>query len=1184
MLKRTTILIFFTLLFIAGRYGISQTFPVNASTNLTPPYSLNLSDYVAPGSQRLALNIFLADINRPELQVRLRLRIEGQGIRIETKAEYLPPPVILQGGVPERLIAADLAGYFDPQNLNFQGISKQQFLRTGKLPEGLYQFCFEVLEYNRGVRVSNSACATAWLILNDPPIINLPQQNEKVRAQEPQYVTFQWMPRHTGSPNAAFSTEYSFSIVELWPGNRDPNDAIFSTPPIYETTTQNTTIIYGPAETPLVPGRRYAFRVQAKSIAGIEELDLFKNNGYSQVHVFTYGDACNLPQNITAEAINSIKFRISWNGNPNNTNFSVRYRKANTPNATWYEQDSFFEEIEIDGLQAETTYEYQVTGGCNAFNSVYSPLATVTTAAAPEVNYTCGLPPDDYDLGNSNPLPALNRDDILYAGDFDVRISEATGSAGNFSGKGTVVVPYLDNLAVSVDFSSITVNTDYRMTAGSMEVKGIGVDVLSDEVIDLIDELDETLASVDDVLNDISDGLDLADEIADEVSDLANDILDNGSFTDEEEEEMEDFTVEQYEEAAKKAVGAASSALANGEATTENISDAATQLAKATALKNRANKLQNINNNADTLQTRAVEFYENLTEFNGELMGFDAQDHKAHRLHYNIMVLPENEKVAVPWVATKAGTAGSVKAKFLPNDSIKIEDIIFKSDAEGQILDASLSGNEWTITLPPIPIAIGTNNQSNNDQLLVINAVDANNNTVGKLNAIGYEEIKRKVHIVPVGISTANFTGAELTNYLNRIYAQAGASWEVEMEEAITAEGYDGTLQDDEQQMLSTYSEGMKAIIKAYKNREGVSIVDNEFYLFLVDKSQTGKSGYMPRKHQYGFIYTGETSNIQRTIAHELGHGAFRLQHPWEEYPTIAEGSTDNLMDYGTGTDLRKYQWDLIHNPPVVVGLVEDLEEGTLIDFWPCVEDKQTVTPFLLAGDKNVIINAVTIECKPYEKGEYGTLFYAENGDLYFRYYSNIDNEFLYLKKDSKVWVGKSLYFNNCTSCDLLNLADIMYMTTAKYGPPAIKIFIGTIAVAAAAVSGGATLGVLPALGISLSVTSGSLSVVNGVAEITFNLNGEQEKIANLPDGTFDLLIGIPLKESISDNKSHVYIDVILTISESMLTLKMPSETSIQQLDNYLNLLNLTATSQDEIINILKTENVEIVKIEKTKK
>jgi predicted chitinase len=40
-----------------------------------------------------------------------------------------------------------------------------------------------------------------------------------------------------------------------------------------------------------------------------------------------------------------------------------------------------------------------------------------------------------------------------------------------------------------------------------------------------------------------------------------------------------------------------------------------------------------------------------------------------------------------------------------------------------------------------------------------------------------------------------------------------------------------------------------------------------------------------------------------------------------------------NLMDYGTGTKLRKYQWNLIHNPPLVIGLLEDEGEGALVNY-----------------------------------------------------------------------------------------------------------------------------------------------------------------------------------------------------------------------------------------------------------
>ncbi|ELR73216.1 hypothetical protein C900_05265 [Fulvivirga imtechensis AK7] len=448
--------------------GYSQTYPVQATTTIIPPYSVYLADYITPGSERLALNIFLADINRPELNVRLRLRIEGSGIRIETKPEYLPPPMVLQGGVPERLIAADLINYFNPGNLNFQGITRQQFEKTGALPEGVYQFCFEVLEYNRGVKISNSACAVAWLILNDPPIINLPRNGEKLKAQDPQYITFQWTPRHTGSPNSAFTTEYEFSLVEIWPEGRNPNDAILTTPPIYETTTQSTTLIYGPAETPLEPGRHYAFRIRAKSIVGIEELDLFKNQGYSQTHMFIYGDPCNLPDNISAQPLSSTRFKLDWQAQFNHTSFAVRYREADTKDAEWIDEDLFFEELEVNSLKPGTTYEYQVGASCGSIVGEYSPVAKVTTEDRAETEFACGTEMADFNLDNQQLLESLQPGDYIYAGDFDVRVDSVTGSGGTFSGGGKAEIPFLKYVKVRTTFENIRVNTDYRVIEGNV--------------------------------------------------------------------------------------------------------------------------------------------------------------------------------------------------------------------------------------------------------------------------------------------------------------------------------------------------------------------------------------------------------------------------------------------------------------------------------------------------------------------------------------------------------------------------------------------------------------------------------------------------------------------------------------------------------------------------------------------
>jgi hypothetical protein len=89
-LKKTVSLFSGTVfLFVVTPRLDAQVYPVQVTTQLTPPYSLFLSDYVSPGSERLAVHILLRELSRPELNVRLRLKIIGQGITIETKPEFL---------------------------------------------------------------------------------------------------------------------------------------------------------------------------------------------------------------------------------------------------------------------------------------------------------------------------------------------------------------------------------------------------------------------------------------------------------------------------------------------------------------------------------------------------------------------------------------------------------------------------------------------------------------------------------------------------------------------------------------------------------------------------------------------------------------------------------------------------------------------------------------------------------------------------------------------------------------------------------------------------------------------------------------------------------------------------------------------------------------------------------------
>jgi hypothetical protein len=89
----------------------------------------------------------------------------------------------------------------------------------------------------------------------------------------------------------------------------------------------------------------------------------------------------------------------------------------------------------------------------------------------------------------------------------------------------------------------------------------------------------------------------------------------------------------------------------------------------------------------------------------------------------------------------------------------------------------------------------------------------------------------------------------------------------------------------------------------------------------------------MPRGKQFGYIFKKNLSNqeINQVIAHELGHGRWRLRHTFDDkYGAIFKENepADNLMSYGGGTHIAKWQWDEINDPAWVNNPFESDEAG----------------------------------------------------------------------------------------------------------------------------------------------------------------------------------------------------------------------------------------------------------------
>jgi hypothetical protein len=139
--------------------------------------------------------------------------------------------------------------------------------------------------------------------------------------------------------------------------------------------------------------------------------------------------------------------------------------------------------------------------------------------------------------------------------------------------------------------------------------------------------------------------------------------------------------------------------------------------------------------------------------------------------------------------------------------------------------------------------------------------------------------------------------------------------------------------------MFSRYTPAMKRMNEAFMQQEGYD--PGTLYIFVLNyASSPSVSGDMPRGAQFGYIFTGAVADaagaaksadiIGRTVAHELGHGMFRLKHTFDSEYGIAEATTDNLMDYAWGTALVKHQWDAIHAPGLMIGLFETDEDGMM--------------------------------------------------------------------------------------------------------------------------------------------------------------------------------------------------------------------------------------------------------------
>lgn len=455
----------------------AQVFPVTLVAQSNPPHTGNLAELAAPGFNRLGASLILNDRNELSYQARLVVEIEGQGILLKTRADFQPRPINLSYGIPVQIRGADLAEYLDINNLDFQGITKQQYLQQGALPDGLYSVCFTAHAYARTDESAASArsCTGIFAIRHDPPVVLAP-----IGIQSPifpQNLAVQWQPRHV----AGFPVQYTVQLFEFDPENTLTPDLIvqFTQPFLEKTVNTVTASFITPADPQMELGTRYLIRVRAQDVT---MQNSFFNDGWSAPEFFTYGEACRPPDNVELEVLNESSISVGWAPRPGFNRYVVRYRERDTPGANWYEDETLLSAHILSNLVDATAYEIQVQTLCNGeYEGPFSPsyYATTDSLQFDTTAFDCSSSDSLILPGNVNPIGQLAMGDIVRVGNFQMRLTEVNASEetpGGWDGSGQIRVPWLLGKRFICTFSGLMVNTGKEVYAGEVAAYSKGLE------------------------------------------------------------------------------------------------------------------------------------------------------------------------------------------------------------------------------------------------------------------------------------------------------------------------------------------------------------------------------------------------------------------------------------------------------------------------------------------------------------------------------------------------------------------------------------------------------------------------------------------------------------------------------------------------------------------------------------
>ena len=889
-----------------GGQLFGQYYPVHATVQWPSPQSPHLVDYYSGSRDRLIITLHNRDLQQPLLLARLRLQIKSNGFLAQTREELSYPQLELMAGVPTRLTATDLMPYLRPESLLINGR-----LRNGQFPTGFTEISVQVVDYYSQQVLSSWHTARAYLDSKQPPMLNLPQRDEQVGYRDPLFIRFQWYPRHQGLAG----TEYEFVLKELPDNGAAPQAAFAYGNEIYRTRTRHTTLNYTHLEPILLPNRRYAWQVQAIARDGVDELGLFEHGGFSEIYWFTLNENCPVPTGLKADP-RYAKVDFSWNRVVGATGYMLACRpKTSKDIYEWSEVQSYGERMTLAQLKPGWTYEWRVGTLCTGDKPIYSAIQEVTLPKSNvDLLRDCGKEPP---RPNLSPDPALDiqvGDTVTIGGDYPMVITQLQGLGdGWYSGRGTTRLSSIIELPrVALRFDRLRINIEKCQIDGLVEA------IYADQPGGIAD------------LDKIDDGGKRVQpsklRIRERKVDFALGDMPDMSF-DPETGELEVTDAEGKPQRIKLDLpegGASASAfpmiITDSKGDSYQLSpDESSEVGSSGA----SSSTSSTEGRVGTKQGLKVERVERIGSFDASRLAHGigtvrfepsaqaryAFDSGTESWYQRSVKLDEYYKpfakgYVAPWKLIPTGEQDVVAARYEGKKAIDLSRVRFATSPNSPALPAELheESKTWTLKLP------AADAQSSYDVYAIYEG-----QVIGKLRVVSYPKQSYRVRLVSVNGQRVGDV-SELSQHLNNIYQQVGVEFRLSETDSFQAELSNGHIRQDLKKLRDSYEEQHPL----GKDEVCVFVLSSEL-------SKSSKledvEGLMPRKSRFGYIFTGNSPNgksLARTLAHELGHGLFTLQHSFDdEYGgKQSQDETANLMDYTVGaTKLVALQWNIISNP-----------------------------------------------------------------------------------------------------------------------------------------------------------------------------------------------------------------------------------------------------------------------------